>query len=56
MLLFDVNIWVYAHRENAPRHKEYRNFVENVIANDISFGISTLDERFSESCYPSKGV
>ncbi len=42
MLLFDVNIWVYAHREDSPNHNQYRHFVESVMENDNPFAVSTL--------------
>jgi len=28
MILLDVNVVVYAHREDAPRHAEYRAWLE----------------------------
>ncbi len=42
MLLFDVNILIYAYREDAPDHRFFRSWLENVIASDSSFGISNL--------------
>jgi len=42
MLLPDVNVWVYAHREDAPAHALYRCFVERMIDNESRFGVATL--------------
>lgn len=42
MLLFDVNVWVYAHREDAPNHKRFRQFTESLLNGDTPFGVSTL--------------
>lgn len=42
MFLFDVNILVYAHREDSPRHAEYRAWLENVIGGDEAYGVSDL--------------
>jgi toxin-antitoxin system PIN domain toxin len=42
VLLFDVNIWVYAHREDAPRHRQLKGFVETVLENGSPFGVSML--------------
>ncbi len=41
MLLFDVNVLVYAHREDANNHLQFRRFIETVLTNDSSFGYST---------------
>ena len=41
MLLFDVNIWVYAHREDSPNHDQYWKFVHSIIENDNPFAVST---------------
>ena len=42
MILLDVNVWVYAHREDVPKHAQYKRFVETVFENNRSFGVSTL--------------
>ena len=42
MLLLDVNVWVYAHREDAPRHNLFKSFVENLLNNNNPYGVSTL--------------
>jgi toxin-antitoxin system PIN domain toxin len=42
MILPDVNVLVYAHREDAPDHGRYRAWLENVMNGDSAFGISEL--------------
>lgn len=42
MLLLDVNVLVYAHREDVPEHERYRRWLEDVINGDEAYGISTL--------------
>ncbi len=42
MVLFDVNVLVYAHRRDAPRHEEYRRWLEGVIAGDANYGVADL--------------
>lgn len=42
MVLPDVNVLVYAHREDAARHTEYRIWVEKVINGDESYGLSDI--------------
>lgn len=42
MILFDVNVLVYAHREDAPDHVEYRNYVERQLGEPSPFGVSAL--------------
>lgn len=42
MVLPDVNVLVYAHREDAVRHGEYRAWLESVLNSDSSFGLSSL--------------
>ena len=42
MILPDVNVLVYAHREDAPGHRAYREWLENVIHGDSAFGLSDL--------------
>jgi toxin-antitoxin system PIN domain toxin len=40
--LVDVNVLVYAHREDAPDHGLYRAWLESQMASDSAFGISDL--------------
>ncbi len=42
MILPDVNVLVYAHREDAPRHNEYRGWLEAMVNGNQSFGLSNL--------------
>ena len=42
MVLPDVNVLVYAHREDATHHAACRAWVETVINGDESFGLSDL--------------
>ena len=42
MQLPDVNVLVYAHREDAERHLEYRRWLEALIGGPSAFGISSL--------------
>ena len=41
-MLPDVNVLVYAHREDAPQHAGYRDWVEKVINGSESYGLSEL--------------
>lgn len=40
MYLIDVNVLVYAHREDSPDHDAYRRWLEDVINDDQAYGIS----------------
>lgn len=42
MILADVNVLIYAHREDAPDHPRFRAWIQNVIASPEAFGISDL--------------
>ena len=42
MVLLDVNVLVYAHREDAPGHAGYRRWLETLIASDHPFAVSDL--------------
>ena len=42
MLLCDVNVFVYAHREDVDRHREYRDWLEDVCNGPAAFGVSDL--------------
>lgn len=42
MLLCDVNILVYAHREDSPNHAAYLEWMENLINSDETFAVSEL--------------
>ena len=40
MLLPDVNVLVYAHREDAVDHPRYRGWLQDLLASDSAYGIS----------------
>jgi len=42
MILTDVNVLVYAHREDAPGHKRYRAWLEQVINGTAAYGVSDI--------------
>ena len=42
MLLPDVNVLIYAHRQDAPDHAAYREWLERVINDDAAFGLADL--------------
>lgn len=39
MILFDVNVLVYAHREDAPNHNEFRDWLEKTVSDPAPFGL-----------------
>lgn len=42
MVLLDVNVLVYAHREDAPSHRQHLAWLEKLIRSDHPYGISDL--------------
>ncbi len=42
MVLPDVNILVYAHRQDTPEHAPARRWLEGVLASDQAYGMSDL--------------
>jgi toxin-antitoxin system PIN domain toxin len=42
MRLFDVNVLVYAHRLDTPRHQDYANWLRNLLADQEPYGVSDL--------------
>ena len=42
MFIPDVNVLVYAFRADSPRHREFRGWLEGVIASSEAFGLSEL--------------
>jgi hypothetical protein len=42
VILPDVNVLIYAHREECERHGEYKTWLEGVLGGSSSFGISDL--------------
>ena len=42
MILTDVNVLIYAHREDAADHRRFRDWMDGVVAGPEAFGISDL--------------
>lgn len=42
MILPDVNVLVYAHREDAVDHERYRGWLETTLGSDAAYGLSDL--------------
>ena len=42
MLLIDVNVLVYAHRQDAPDHHSYRRWLEECVNSDQAYGMADL--------------
>jgi len=42
MVLLDVNVLVYAHRQDSPKHVPYLRWLEDLIKSDQGYGISSL--------------
>ena len=42
MILIDVNVLVYAHREDAPDHKPYLDWLYSVINSEQAYGMAEL--------------
>jgi toxin-antitoxin system PIN domain toxin len=42
MVLIDVNVLVYAFREDAPNHAAFRHWLEDLITSEGPFGLSEL--------------
>ncbi len=42
VILPDVNVLVYAYREDAPRHERYRHWLESVLAGQEAYGLADL--------------
>ncbi len=40
MYLIDVNVLVYAHRQDSPKHEAHLDWLENVINSDQAYGVS----------------
>ena len=40
MLLADVNVFIYAHRPESPRHEEHRDWLESALQGPEPFGVS----------------
>jgi hypothetical protein len=42
VILPDVNVLIYAHREESARHGEYKAWLENVMGEGSAYGVSDL--------------
>lgn len=42
MRLIDVNVLVYAHREELPEHKDHLGWLQGVLAGEEAYGMSDL--------------
>lgn len=42
MMVFDVNVLVYAHRQDTPDHERYLQFLEDVVNGDEAYGMADL--------------
>lgn len=42
MVLPDVNVLIYAHREELPQHRAAREWLDGVMAGDAPYGLSEL--------------
>lgn len=42
MVLLDVNVLVYAHREDSPHHRQYLTWLEKLINSDQAYGLTDL--------------
>jgi predicted nucleic acid-binding protein len=42
VVLLEVNVLVYAHREETQRHARYREWLETVVNSDAAYGLSDL--------------
>jgi uncharacterized protein len=42
VILPDVNVLVYAYRQDAPKHERYRGWLGDLLAGDAAYGLSDL--------------
>lgn len=42
MILVDVNVLVYAHREDTPDHAAYRGWLREAVGSEASYGMSDI--------------
>jgi uncharacterized protein len=42
VILIDANLLVYAHREDAPNHGAYRDWLASIIEGDSAYGLADL--------------
>jgi predicted nucleic acid-binding protein len=48
MFLMDVNVLVYAHREDTTDHLAYREWLESIINGNAAYGYSELKKGVKE--------
>lgn len=41
-VLLDVNVLVYAHRQDSPHHRQYYSWLETLVNSDNPYGVSDL--------------
>jgi len=42
LVLTDVNVLVYAHREDTREHRSYRAWLESLVNGDAAYAVSSL--------------
>lgn len=42
MVLFDVNVLVYSHRQDSPNHATYRRWLEPLINSEHPYGLADV--------------
>jgi len=42
MVLLDVNVLIYAHREDSPHHRQHLAWLENLIQSEHPYGLSDI--------------
>jgi len=42
MVLLDVNVLIYAHRQDSPHHPKYLSWLEDLINSDHAYGVSDI--------------
>lgn len=42
MIIPDMNVLVYAHREEAEDHQQFKRWLENLVNSDESYGVSEI--------------
>jgi uncharacterized protein len=42
LILPDVNVLVYAHRQDSARHSDYLDWLNQILSSDATFGVSDL--------------
>jgi uncharacterized protein len=40
MILPDVNVLIYAFRRDSPNHRQYKQWLEDVLNGDAAYGVS----------------